>query len=271
MPTIHRFEASALPVNAYLVETDAGVVVVDGTLTVADGRGLRACVEATGKPLAGVLVTHAHPDHYGGLVALVRGLDEVPIYAAAGVAEAIRRDDPAKEEILRPMFGDAWPRIRTFPDHSVPDGATVDLAGARFRLLDLGPGESPHDSLWVLEGETPPAVFCGDLVYDHMHAYLADGHWEAWLANLAHTRATFPPGATYYMGHGTPGGADLLGWQDGYLRTFVDAVRAAPAGDDEAAIREVTAAIRDYLPSDALLFLMQLSVPPVRRQLQTAS
>ena len=36
--TVHRFEASLFPVNAYLVETRTGVVVVDATLGVTDGE-----------------------------------------------------------------------------------------------------------------------------------------------------------------------------------------------------------------------------------------
>ena len=72
---IHRYStgpACAL-VNAYLVETQEGIVAVDGTLTVSDGRALRAQLEGLGKPLLAVLVTHAHPDHYGGIVELVGG------------------------------------------------------------------------------------------------------------------------------------------------------------------------------------------------------
>ena len=34
--TVHRFEASLFPVNAYLVETDTSVIVVDATLGVSD-------------------------------------------------------------------------------------------------------------------------------------------------------------------------------------------------------------------------------------------
>ena len=66
---IHRFHATGggTPVNAYIVEGDSGAVVIDATLTVSDGRGLRARVAELGKPLLGVIVTHAHPDHYGGL------------------------------------------------------------------------------------------------------------------------------------------------------------------------------------------------------------
>jgi glyoxylase-like metal-dependent hydrolase (beta-lactamase superfamily II) len=274
MTTIHRFEASALPVNAYLVETDEGIVVIDSTLTVSDGHSLRERIEDTDKPLSGVLVTHAHPDHYGGLVELARGLSDLPIYAAEGVAEVIRRDDPVKEQILRPMFGDEWPRERTFPNRTVSDGEMVEIAGVRFRLMDLGPGESPHDSAWVLEADVSggaPRVFCGDLVYDHMHGYLADGYYEAWLANIERARSVFPADTIFYMGHGKPGGADLLDWQEGYIHTFLDAVQNAGDTEDEAATQSVTAAMKDYLPSDDLLFLMQLSVPAVRQQINAAS
>jgi len=106
---IHRFHATGAgtPVNAYIIEGVAGTVVVDATLTVSDGRALRASVENLEKPLLGVIITHAHPDHYGGLVELVDNLD-VPVFATAGVGEVIRRDDPVKEQILRPMFGDEW-------------------------------------------------------------------------------------------------------------------------------------------------------------------
>lgn len=50
-------------VNSYLVEGVDGVVAVDAPLLLSDGRAFRARLEALGKPLLGVLVTHPHPDH----------------------------------------------------------------------------------------------------------------------------------------------------------------------------------------------------------------
>src|SRR5919204_135081 len=97
---VHRFAAATAgtPVNAYLLQGPSGAVAVDATLTVSDGRALRARTDALGVPLLGVVLTHAHPDHYGGLAELVRGLD-VPVFATHGVADAIVRDDPVKEAI----------------------------------------------------------------------------------------------------------------------------------------------------------------------------
>lgn len=272
LPRVHRVEGSLFPVNAYIVETRDAVVIVDAMLGVTDGRALRARADALGKPIAAVVVTHAHPDHYGGISPLLDGLD-VPILAVAGVDAAIRRDDASKEQILRPMFGAEWPQRRTFPNRTVKDGDVIQLGGATFRVVDLGPGESPHDSLWLLEaGGRTVAAFAGDLAYGHMHGYLADGFYEGWLGNIARARGLLGADTTLYIGHGEPGPAGpLLDWQERYIRTFIDAVTNLPSAsessttDDAAATERVTQAMQRYLPGDDLLFLMQLSVPPMRR------
>lgn len=69
--------------------------------------------------------------------------------AAAGVDAVIRRDDALKEQILRPMFGDEWPQQRMFPNRAVSDGETLEFGGASFTVIDFGPSESPHDSIWL--------------------------------------------------------------------------------------------------------------------------
>jgi glyoxylase-like metal-dependent hydrolase (beta-lactamase superfamily II) len=261
---IHRYSGTL--VNAYLVEGATSVVAVDGTLTVSDGRALRRQADALAKPLEAVLVTHAHPDHYGGIVELV-GSDDIPILAVAGVAEVIRRDDPVKEQILRPMFGDEWPRERRFPTQIVADGETCSFGDLAFRVTDLGPGESPHDSTWTLEQAGAPVIFAGDLAYDHTHAYLADGHYATWLEHLRAARETLPVDATLYVGHGGPVTPAILAWQEGYIERFVDALRAADWTEPERAHAGVVAAMREYLDTDALQFLMELSIDPLSTQL----
>src|SRR5262245_19293170 len=137
---IHRFprEHAGAFVNAYLVETGSGVVAVDSLLTVSESRAMRAGMEELGKPLLAVLLTHSHPDHYGGLTELI-GDDDAPVIAPQGVIDTIARDDAAKEEILRPMFGDEWAAKRKFPDTPIEDGESVTFDEATFTVIDLGP------------------------------------------------------------------------------------------------------------------------------------
>ena len=260
----HTTGPQAALVNAYLVETDEGVVAVDGTLAVSDGRALRERARSLGKPLLAVLVTHAHPDHYGGIVELV-GDDDVPVFATAGVDAVIRRDDALKEQILRPMFGDEWPAERVFPNRTASDGEKLELGGAVFTVFDLGPGESPHDSIWLL-GDDRRTIFIGDQVYDHKHAFLADGFYEEWLGHLDRLGKELPADATLHPGHGGQVTTAHFAWQREYIETFLDAVHEADWSQPEAAKASVVERMTQFLPTDDLRFLMELSIEPVAVQ-----
>jgi glyoxylase-like metal-dependent hydrolase (beta-lactamase superfamily II) len=267
-PKIHRFpeEHEGAFVNAYLVETESGLVAIDSLLRVSDSRSMRAGVERIGKPLLAVLLTHSHPDHYGGLTELVAG-DDIPIIAPQGAIDTIVRDDPLKEEILRPMFGDEWATERTFPNTPIEDGESVTFDEATFTVIDLGPSESPHDSPWIL-GADERAVFLGDQIYDHKHCFLADGFYERWLANIADLRERFPDDVVLHVGHGGPAGCEDFEWQRRYIEIFIGSVEAADWSEPDTAHAVVVDRMKAYLPSDELQFLMELSIEPIAAQLQ---
>src|SRR5690242_16551886 len=128
---IHRVEGRVMAVNAYVVEGEEGVVVVDGMLTLSDARAVRRRIDDLGKPILGAIVTHAHPDHYAGLAEILRDVD-APIVATAAVRAAIERDDAMKDAIVGPMMGAEWPPKRVFPSRDAAPGATVHFGDLAF-------------------------------------------------------------------------------------------------------------------------------------------
>lgn len=255
---VERVAGRVMPVNAFVIHGPDGLVVVDAMLAVSDAKLVGDLIADSGRPLAGVVITHPHPDHYAGLAHIV-GNNDVPVVATAAVDAVIRRDDHQKDEIVGPMMGDEWPVSRVFPNRIVGDGDEVDLGGVVLTVDELGPGESPFDTIWRLDDHT---VFAGDVVYNGMHAYLADGHWIEWLATLTRLEQQLPDDVTLHVGHGPSGGRGLLAEQRRYIETFVDAVTrhasTIAAGDPTPVLR----AMSELLPTEDLQFLMALSIEP---------
>lgn len=243
-------------VNAFIVETDEAVVVVDTTLAISSAQQLRAQAEATGKPIAGVLVTHGHPDHYTGLVAFA----DVPKFASQGCIDFAHEEDEVKAAVAKQYLGDDYPDVRIFPDEVVKDGQVVTLGGVDFLFNDYGPGESDADGTWTFTADGVTHVFLGDLVAQNCHSFFRDGHAHEWLRILDRLRTDLPPDAQLYLGHGdSPAGLDVIDWQRGYIETFLQAVHDVRTHPDPAcreAQELVIAKMKEYLPTDTTLFLL---------------
>lgn len=264
---IDRIAGQVMPVNSFVVHGPDGLVVVDGMLTTSDAALVRQAIDDADVPLAGVVITHPHPDHYAGLTHIV-GHHELPIIATREVAALIRRDDETKDAIVGPMMGPEWPKRRLFPNHTVADGDTVTLGGLTLRVRSLGPGESFADTIWELDDAT---LFVGDVAYNGMHAYLADGQWAHWLDVIDRLDHDLTSTATLYVGHGPPGAKDLLAAQRRYVETFVEAVQRHATAVADGNNRPVLDELRRIVTSEDLLFLADLSIAPALVQLTSDS
>jgi glyoxylase-like metal-dependent hydrolase (beta-lactamase superfamily II) len=268
-PIVHTYRSGeiGLFVNSYLVEGSDGVVAIDAPLLLSDGHAFRARFEALGKPLLGVLVTHPHPDHYNTITELVAG-EPVPVMAHSDVDREIRAKDDAKRAQWGPIFGEEWPASATVPDRTVADEETVELGDLRFTAWDFGPCESESQTVWLLgDGDT---AFVGDLAFNGTHAYLADGHTDAWLRALDRAEEALAGVHTLYVGHGPPGEPAIFAEQRRYLLMVREAIARVAGGRGELSeddANRVASLMERYLPGAPLGWLISAGAPAVAAEL----
>jgi glyoxylase-like metal-dependent hydrolase (beta-lactamase superfamily II) len=94
----------------------------------SDISALKARLAALKKPLLAVFVTHAHPDHFNGVLELVRDR-EVPVYVTSGVGRIIREIADAKRAQWGPVYGAEWPSEPFYPTVALADRHVVDVDG----------------------------------------------------------------------------------------------------------------------------------------------
>jgi glyoxylase-like metal-dependent hydrolase (beta-lactamase superfamily II) len=268
-PTVHAYRSGekGLFVNSYLVEGEEGVVAIDAPLLLSDGRAFRARLDALGKPLLGVLVTHPHPDHYNTITELVTP-EEVPVIAHRDVDREIRRSDDAKRTQWGPMFGDDWPATATFPNRTVSDEESVAFGDLSFTAWDFGPCESASESVWLLgDGNV---AFVGDLAFNGTHAYLADGRTDAWLRAIDRAEEALAGVHTLYVGHGAPAVPALLADQRRYLlmvREVIGRIAGSRAQLTEGETNRVMSLMERYLPGAPLGWLVGAGASTVAAEL----
>jgi glyoxylase-like metal-dependent hydrolase (beta-lactamase superfamily II) len=256
--------------NAYLIETRSGVVAVDATLSETESKTLRRELEALGKPLLAVLITHPHPDHVAGITNLVAG-DAPKIIATQSVLDLMRTLEAPKRAQWGPVYGEEWVKRWTYPDTVVASGARVVFDGVAYSVLDVGAGgDSEANAVWFVEGAKRTA-FLGDLTFNGTHAYVADGKLLAWLANLSRLERACADIEVAFPGHGAAAAPlDLLRAQRDYLLTLAGHVKEIAQDRSQLSAEEKQELERRmvaYLPGGALTFLVAMNADPIAREL----
>jgi glyoxylase-like metal-dependent hydrolase (beta-lactamase superfamily II) len=266
----HACGEGGIFVNAYLIETAAAVVAVDATLSETESRQLRKEVDALGKPLRAILVTHPHPDHVAGITNLV-GDDAPKIVATQPVIDLMRKLEEPKRKQWTPIFGSEWIQTWTYPNTVVASGDRLSFDGVTYSVLDVGAGgDAEANAIWFIEAPRRTA-FLGDLVFNGVHSYAADGHLLAWLANLALVERLCAGMEVVFPGHGAaaaPGA--LLGQQATYLTSLAGHVKELAGGRTELTDgekKELEARMLRLLPNAGLTFLIAMNADPIAREI----
>lgn len=210
--------------NTHWIETAEGVIVVDGQWVLSEAERALLSIEATGKPILGIFITHPHSDHVGGIGVFTEAAGpEVPIFAAQLTHDYLRDDTQGFFARRREQFGDDFPAEITLPNTIVRDGEEIQLGGVAIKLIDLPENEAATTTMLYLPDEQ--ALIAGDLVGTETTPIAAEGHVENWIAQLQSLAEDYPDLGTIYPGHGEPAPAgDVIEAELDYLVTFRDLV-----------------------------------------------
>ena len=139
-------------VNAYLVEEDDGLTVVDTMLP----RSAKAIMNAAaGRPIRRIALTHAHGDHVGSLDALAEALPGVEVLISARDARLLAKDMTLAPEEQQGKLRGSYPGTKTRP--------TRELApGERIGSLEVvaAPGHTPGHVAFL--DTRDGTLYCGD-------------------------------------------------------------------------------------------------------------
>ncbi|MEV0716613.1 MBL fold metallo-hydrolase [Asanoa sp. NPDC050611] len=213
------------PISATLIHGDREAVLVDALLTDQQGHDLADWVEASGRELTTIYVTHGHGDHFFGAAAVLERFPDARLVATPEVVDVMRAN-------LEPDRLDGFWRTR-FPDQITDpvvaetfDG-DIELEGERLIAVPLGHSDTDHTT--ALLASSIGLVVAGDSVYNGVHLYLAeagDGGLDGWFGALD-TIDDLRPRAVV-AGHKAPGAGDSPADVDAtrdYLRDWAEAVR----------------------------------------------
>jgi len=188
---VERHELGPVGTNCYAVRRDesaAEAVVVDPGADVAE----------LPEECAGILITHSHWDHLGG----------VATYALRTRADVHM---PRMEAPVLAQPENWFPEIPLQPyeaDVLLDGGERLELAGITFETLNV-PGHSPGHLAYYADG----ALFSGDVLFAGFvgRTDIPYADWGALVDSIRGLIERFPPETVVYSGHGpeTTLGAEL--------------------------------------------------------------
>jgi glyoxylase-like metal-dependent hydrolase (beta-lactamase superfamily II) len=252
---VERFNASEAGAwsNSYLISDADEALLFDVFQLRSDASQLADNVEASGKRLAKVWISHAHPDHFLQLDLILDRFPDAKVLTTANVLEDLRADGPWMFDLLNGKLGAEAAKRLVEP--TAIDGSSLPLGESSLEVVEFGGGEAKHHACLHLQDRQ--AFVTSDVIYNGAHLYLQEHNLEGWLARLDELeRFVAKTGIqTLYPGHGPAGGLSLIEGTREYLQAFATAIQT---GNAVSARNALTDRFPDYRVEQ---FLSVFSLP----------
>jgi glyoxylase-like metal-dependent hydrolase (beta-lactamase superfamily II) len=219
-------------VTSTLVSGAHEALLIDAQFTLADAKAVVARIQASGKKLSTVYVTHAHPDHYFGFVAIKEAFPDAKLVALPATIAGIEKTWQDKVKQWQPLYKDGITDHPLIPEPLA--GNSLELEGEKLEIVGGVQGDEADNSyVWIPSLGT---VVSGDIVYDQVFPWTAETSpearvaWQATLDKLAALGAK-----TVVPGHQKPEQKQdpaNLQFTQGYLKAY-DAALASSKTPEE--------------------------------------
>lgn len=147
-------------VNTAFIVAPAGLIVIDSGPSLRYGEQMRrAMLTVSERPLALLINTHHHPDHFLGNQAFAG----TPISALPATIDGIASEGNAFAENLFRLTGDWMKGTEVLAPTQALSTGTREIAGRRLRLIGLN-GHTGSDL--AIYDERSGVLFTGDLVFN---------------------------------------------------------------------------------------------------------
>jgi hypothetical protein len=200
---IHSYlsPADGFHVNTQMIEGPTAVVIFDGQLLLPYAGEVASYVQALGKPVDRIILSHAHTDHWSGLQVLTERFPDARVFALHGVADQLRARGQARLDSFRPIYGDRIATKVTIPTETITEGLQ-QIDGITYDFKRFVDAESDLQLAALLPKQKVLMAF--DLVFSpNEHAFTVVDHFDHWMIVLESLKA-LQDYNTITIGHDTP-------------------------------------------------------------------
>ncbi len=227
-------ERTFSPVTSSLLLGREDAVLVDAQFMEEEVDALGDMVEASGRRLTHIVITHGHADHYFGAERLAQRFAGAAVVAAAGVVDYISTHMAAETRTFGMMFSDGLVLPNQSP--SCLDGEVIWLEEEALHVIEVGQGDIAPST--IIHAPSSGIVVAGDVAYNGIHQMLGlsgPAEWSRWIESVEAIERLDPN--IVVAGHKMPGARDdeptrILNDTRAYIESFAKAAKTASSAPE---------------------------------------